>query len=264
MRNPSSHRKSDAATEKSRIQSSVPASNKGSKGGSPPADGTILPTERQFLPTRQRNKSGTGTRRPLPAVDPFRPWQPASVWYGTCLRKGDAILRHPLRRRRRVPNGVVARTGHRSSQRKEDAMITEQTREELPDRIPDRKCPDILDVRETGEGEPVDFRFGLRCTWCGEAHAIVVRRTLLFLRDYACPSCGAPLRADGRQLRQHLPRTSDSPETVKFEDRLQELWHDLHRAEGAHPAEAQLLCQTFTSHVTRIASASFSKKGPSA
>lgn len=140
-------------------------------------------------------------------------------------------------------------------------MIDERKREELPDRIPDRNCPDILDVRETGEGEPVDFRFGLRCPRCGEGHAVVVRRTLLFLRDYACPSCKAPLRLDGRHLRRHLPRTSESPEAGRIEARLQELWHDLHRVEGAHPAEAQLLCQTFTSHVTRIASASFSSKG---
>ncbi len=118
----------------------------------------------------------------------------------------------------------------------------------------------VLRATVTGNSELIVFRFEFRCPWCAGEHEFVVGRTLVFRRIYSCPACDGPLKADGRELRNHIPSCTDPGAVRLYEDRLRHLWHDLHRARGGHPPEAELLCQAITTHLTRVASATLSLK----
>ena len=122
-------------------------------------------------------------------------------------------------------------------------------------------APMVGGVQEVGRAEPIEFAFRLECPWCHGEHILPVRRTLVFFKVYACPACDGPLKVDGRMLREHIPRSTDFKADRFFEERLHALWHDLYRAQKKHPAEAELLCQSFASQLTRAALASLSHPG---
>ena len=135
----------------------------------------------------------------------------------------------------------------------------------IPSREEDTPLPaaavEVIRAEATGTTEQVDFEFRFRCPWCEREHVFFVRRTLVYRRIYSCPDCDGHLLADGRNLRDHIQPCNDPDAVLLYEDRMHRLWHDLHRARGEHPPEAQLLCQAFTTHLTRAASAALSLQG---